>query len=64
MYLDQDTTDDFLDAPELVYAPLGRTWEERLAAQGYDLQDLGALAGHLEQRGTRAVPELPPLTER
>jgi len=61
--IEEETSDDFLDAPELVYEPDGKTLLQRLAAEGYDISDLGTLADQIEQRTGRKVPELPPLND-
>lgn len=61
MYVDEDTTDEFLDGPMPEYTD-GLTLWEGLEAQGYDLSDLGTVAAQMRARG-RDVPERPPLTE-
>jgi hypothetical protein len=61
-FIDKDTTDEFLDAPLLVYAPDGRGFVELMEEDGYDLSDLGTLAEQMEARGHR-LPDLPPITE-
>src|SRR5947208_3423331 len=61
--IEEETSDDFLDAPELVYEPDGKTLLQRLAAEGYDISELGTLADQIEQRTGRKIAELPPLND-
>jgi hypothetical protein len=42
--IDVDSTDDFLDLPEPLYGPEGKTIWHLYEEQGYDLTDLGTLA--------------------
>ena len=61
-YLDQDTTDAFLDGDVPKYED-GKTSEQRDAEKGYAGISLGDLADAVEAREGRKLPELPPLTE-
>lgn len=61
-YIDQDTTDAFLDAPELRYEG-GLTHQERLEAEGYNLDDLSSLAEQIAERHGKPLRKLPPPTD-
>jgi hypothetical protein len=61
-YFAADSDDAFLDAPDLEYER-GRTWEQRLQAEGHDTTDLSTLADDLSRRRGVKKVELPPRVE-
>lgn len=61
-YADVDTTDEFLDSPDLAYRG-GKSWEQRIAAQGHDGSDLSTLADDISRRRGVEKLELPPRVE-
>lgn len=60
-YADTDTTDEFLDSADLEYR--GKSWEQRIAAEGHDGSDLSTLADDIARRRGVEKLELPPLVD-